>query len=65
MASIYSLLWDSSGVIEESMMEERHKTSPGMLLSSERLITYVYPLLLGMTFACVTLLSDYQKSTYQ
>jgi hypothetical protein len=44
-----------------SMMEEVvHETSwyafvlqDGMLLSSKRLITHVYPLLLGMTFARV------------
>ena len=39
--------------------------SPGMLLPSKRLITHVYPLLLGDDICACTLLADYQKSTYQ
>jgi hypothetical protein len=51
-------VWDISKseghmVIEESMMEEKYMKPPGMLLSFKRLITYFYPLLLGMIFACV------------
>jgi hypothetical protein len=56
MASIYSLLWDYNGVIEESMMEEKYIKPPGMLLfsiGSKRPITYFYPLLLGMIFAWI------------
>jgi hypothetical protein len=55
------------GVIEESMMEEEYINPPGMLLisiGSKRLITYIYPLLLGMTFA-FALLTNYQKNTDQ
>ena len=55
------------GVIEESMMEEEYINPPGMFLisiGSKRLITYIYPLLLGMTFA-FALLTNYQKNTDQ
>jgi hypothetical protein len=65
MASIYSLLWDSNGVIEESMMEEEYIKPPGMLLFSIHSETY-HTLLSSITQddICVyTLLADYQKST--
>jgi hypothetical protein len=52
-------------VIEESNEGEKYIKPPGMLLFSKRLITYIYPLLLGMIFAWVTLITDRQKNTDQ